>query len=357
MGVLRDPRRGAAAGSISARASTASDATAYGSMKILTGLGALANVVLAVLVVLFIFDVINPGDGDGPASERPSDDLLLDPGEGAPREFLYLDAARTDAYLSQFQGGLATLEKTSSANTDKRTAALEGAPAKISREMQAQESFERQVTPTNASRFISLGDYLERDRTTFKDLGQLPIHQPASPQAIEARAEFMKKWSEDVKEGDFVRFEGEVRLPRFMRLYQTIRQVPADSPIGKQGKPVSDAIGLDPRFPFTVTVDHDGKKLRLIFPAQYSAVATESSLFYGRLTVIGKVVYRIYPARRAYRDLQTYSRFRPILSQRRKLDRLLTRLRLDADQLRAELLRYRTVQGPAAIILPVAIYK
>lgn len=324
-------------------------------MKTSTALSVLA-IVLAVVVVLFIVGVINPGDGDGPAKERASDDLLLGPGEGPPREFLYLDAARTDAYLSQFQGGLATLEKTSSADTDKRTAALEQAPAKISREVQAQDTFERQVTPTNASRFISLGHYLERDRTMFKDLGRLPIHRTAGPQATDARREFMRKY-QNVEEGDFVRFEGEVRLPRFMRLYQTIRQVPADSPIGKQGKPIADAVGLDPRFPFTVTVDHDGKELRLIFPAQYSAVATESSLFYGRLTVIGKVIYRIYPARRAYRDLQTYSRFRPILSQRRKLDRLLTRLRLDADQLRAELLRYRTVQGPAAIILPVAIYK
>ncbi len=319
------------------------------------------TVAIVVVVLLFIFGVIDLGDGDSPADRTSSSArFLLGRGDGSPREFLYLDAARTDAYLSQFQGGLATLEKTSATDTDKRTGGLEGAPAKVSREFQAQDMFERQVTPTNASRFISLTGYLGRKDMEAGDklrvLPRLPVER-TGPAAAKARAAaFKRKWTQ-VREGDFVRLQGPVRLPGFMRLYQTIRQVPADSPIGKQGKSVIKAIGLDPRFPFTVTVGRNQDKLRLIFPAQYSAVATESSLFYGDLTVLGKVIYRIDPGRRAYRDLQTYNRFRPILRRRRDLRSLLARLRLDPNRLRAELLRYRTVQAPAAIILPVAIHK
>lgn len=337
----------------------------WGVMTAKQVIGVALAVVLVAVAGFFIVGAVDDG-GSGSSRAGSAASFLLGPGDGPPRDFLYLDAARTDAYVSQFQGGLATLEKTSAVDTDKRAAALEQAPAKVSREVQAQDSFERQVTPTNASRFINLIGYLERnddeqgdkaeEHDKLKVLPSLPVHRTTGPQPSKARKRFIEAWSQ-VREGDFVRLEGPVRLPGFMRLYQTIRQVPPDSAIGKQGKPVLDAVGLDPRFPFTMTVEHEGTQLRLILPAQYSAVATESSLFYGRLTVLGKVIYRIYPTRRAYRDLQTYSRFRPILRRRPELKALLTRLKLDENQLREELLRYRTVKGPAAVVLPVAIYK
>jgi hypothetical protein len=63
------------------------------------------------------------------------------------------------------------------------------------------------------------------------------------------------------------------------------------------------------------------------------------------------------PSGRPYGDLQTWTRFRPAFSKSITPDRLLARLGLKRRTIRQELRTYRTVEGPAAVILPIAIYK
>jgi hypothetical protein len=149
-----------------------------------------------------------------------------------------------------------------------------------------------------------------------------------------------------------------VRIPRAERLYQVVRQVPGTSSAGILGESLRRAIGDDPRFPISITAeDGRGTPTRLILPLQFSLLATESSLIVGRLTVIGKVLYRIPAGGKPFRDLQTWTRFRAATIRSITPDRLLARLRLTRRSLRNELLKYRTVDGPAALILPIAIYK
>lgn len=322
--------------------------------KVLVVAGTVLLLVVAGVIVLARDD----GDDGGTKSRgiAPTATYLLERGDGPPREFLYLDPARTMAYLSQFQGGLATLETSSASHSDTRSAEISAAPSRLSRELQAQDVFERSVTPTTASQFINLAGFLHRFGT-LKTLPRLSSQHKTSGHAREASSRFLAAWHA-VHEGDFVRLTGRVIMPRFVRLYQIVRQSPKASPSGRMGTKLFEAIGRNPRFPLAVTVnDGTGPPLRLILPMQYSLLAAESSLVVGRVTVIGKVLYRIHPKRRPYRDLDSWTRFRPTTLHSVTPQNLLARLRLTRRGLRSELLRYRTVQGPAAIILPLAVYK
>lgn len=315
---------------------------------------AVVVVVLTIVVVLFLLPE-SIGDDDANKPRRPSV-IALGPDDGPPREFLYLDGARVDAYLSQFEGGLATIEKTSATAIDKRSAEIEAAPSKAAREIQAQDAFERSVTPTTTSRVISLTSHL-KDRTSLQTLPPLAALEKSSTRARERASAFLKAWPK-ARQGRFVQITGPVKVPSFGRLYQAISLVPAQSAAGRQGKNLLAAVGRDPRFPIAIHVD-DGSSapLRLILPLQYSLLASEASLLGGSLTIIGKVLYRIHPKRRPFRDAQTWSRFRPAIRKEDTPDKLLRRFGLDRQSVRQELERYKTVNGPAAVILPIAIYK
>jgi hypothetical protein len=227
------------------------------------------------------------------------------------------------------------------------------ATAKLSREVQAQDTFERQVTPTNASRLVSLEGYL-RAAQGIELLAGLPVHKRNDAKT----RRFLADWH-DVHEGMFVRIGGQVRMPSFMRLYQTIRQVGAGSPIGRRGAEYVRIVGRDPSFPLQVVVPSpDGAEpLRIVMPAQFSALATESSLFYGRLKVLGKVIYRVNRGGRAYTDKSITDRFLPGLTEQKMPGDLLARLGLNRRDLADEVRSFARIEAPAAIVLPIAIYK
>jgi hypothetical protein len=316
--------------------------------------GGIAGAMLVVLLAIFILPgLINTDDAD---DAKPRSVITLGPNDGPPREFLYLDGARVDAYVSQLEGGLATIQKTSATAIDKRSAEISAAPSKASREVQAQDAFERSVTPTTTSRFTSLVTYL-KDRHDLKTLPRLAALEKTSERAHARADAFLRAWT-GASQGTFVQISAPVKVPSFGRLYQAISLVPPKSAAGRQGKKLLAAVGPDPRFPISVEVDStDGVPLRLILPLQYSLLGSEASLLGGSVTVIGKVLYRIHPKRRPFRDTQTWSRFRPVIRRADTPDRLLKRFGLQRGSVRRELERYKTVKGPAAVILPVAIYK
>lgn len=323
----------------------------------------LATAVLGAIVILFWAGVLerHGTSGDRPTrTVAPPSIALLDPQEGAPREFLYLDNARTAAYLSQLTGGTINGEKVSALTAIKRAGALAAGSATLSREEQDQGSLERTVTPTATSNFYALTAALHKLKDLIS-LPPLPSRQPRGRRlASDDRAavqRFLRGWR-DVREGAFVSFVADVRVPGFMRMYQTLRQAPTDSLLGRLGGQTVRAIGLHPRFPFTVSLPRrpDGRSaLRLIMPARFGSMATESSLFFGELRIVAKVVYLIRPGNpRRYRDFAVASRFSPVTHAPAAIR---ARLHLREARLRGELGDYKVVRAPAAILLPIAIYK
>jgi hypothetical protein len=168
-------------------------------------------------------------------------------------------------------------------------------------------------------------------------------------------SEFLNQW-DSVPEGDFVRVRAYLRLPAYAPRYHTVRRAPAGSSLGASGAGVVKSVGLNPRFSFALCVaTGDEMPLRLIFPAQYSMLATEASLIQGQLTFVGKVLTKLPAKSLTYRDVQTYQRFRPELDG--GLDRLWSRLGVDHKTLRKDVQSYYMIQGPAALVMPVAVYK
>lgn len=288
------------------------------------------------------------------APRQPIESHLLRKGDGPPHEFLYLDPARTQAYLSQFQGGISTLEKSSVADSIKLGAELSAGPAKLSGEGQSEGSFERSVTPTTTSQFINLAGYLET-RDLFPPLPPLAAFTTSDARAHRAGRRFRGAWDERVKERSFIRIRARITVPRFVRIYQTLRAAADGSPTAKLTETMLSEIGQDPRVPLAIVVDDGSGRppLRVVLPLQYSLLATEPSLIIGEVTVVGKVLYRIHPKRRWSMDREIGRRYRPEIHA----TPLLRWLGLKPDGLAEELEDYRVVKGPAAIVLPLAIYK
>jgi len=315
------------------------------------------GLVLVLVAVYFLVTGHVPFDDDGQSDRSTADEIFeLGQGAGPPSEYLYLDGARVDAYVSQLERGLSTLERTSASKVDKQSAEVAASPSKLGREVQAQDVFERTVTPTTASRMVNLVGYLRHEGALHR-LPGLAARDDGSERARAASRRFLAKWRA-VRQGDFVQITAPVSIPRAERLYQIVRQVPENSSAGILGAKLRRAVGDDPRFPVAMTID-DGLRTptRLIFPLQFSLLASESSLIVGKLTVIGKVLYRVQPGGRPFRDLQTWTRFRAAAIRRIAPDRLIARVGLKRRAIREELLTFRTVEGPAAVILPIAIYK
>lgn len=157
---------------------------------------------------------------------------------------MYLDPARTQAYLSQFDGGLATLGKSTVSQTVEASAELAAGPAKVGGKHQAQSAYERSVTPTTASQFLNLAGYLDKVGLTTT-LPLLAVETKTDASAIEHATAF-----------------------------RTLRSASPGSSAAVHGQRIVEAIG-------------------------------------GRVTIVGKVLYRIHPKRRPYRDLETWNRFKP----------------------------------------------
>jgi hypothetical protein len=318
---------------------------------------------LALVAVVAAF--VLPGLGDQERQgARPLSKTVFDT---APHEYLYLDNERVLAYLSQTEGGLSEQQKLSRSATDRTTGELSAGPiAKAGRERQSQEFVEEVVTPTATSRFYRLVGLL-RERGEIHSLPRPETrYVPARSDGVESRGgfrslnleTFLREWKK-VREGDFVTLASVVEVPSFVRLYRRLRQAPRRSRLARRGMPAVKAAGVNPRFPFVMQFREPGRddepRLTILLPSQYGAVAAESSLFYGTLTVVGKVVYRVGQHQPSYVDHQTYNTFSSAV--RATPDRMLNRLRLPRTRLKEELLNLRRLGRNGAVVVPVAIYK
>jgi hypothetical protein len=340
--------------------------------KILTGAAVLAG-----MSVIFGWW---GGDEQTPSGTKSEDLRFLRSGERAPREFLYLDSARAQAYLSQLDGGNETLRTISETVTRKLGGELTLGPAKVSGEAGSENAIERSVSPTAASTFYGLTDRLgalkmltEMPSTSLsaaddtiapaqtatpsdKQAPAAPLIAPSGGSA-EANVGFIDAWK-GVKEGDVVSFIATIRRPTFVRVYQTIHDAPAKSRLGRQGAALLKAIGTQPRLPFAVEVPSPRRaapSLRLVMPIQAANLTSEPSMLAPRVRVVAKVVRRLDAEKDRYRDLAFYSRFQPVLTLTPAA--VLKRLHAPPRLLRGELLSYRTLRAPGAVILPIAIYK
>jgi hypothetical protein len=332
----------------------------------------LSGALLAAVIATFVA-IIGPWHIDR-KSERPSptadDQAYLGPDENAPREFLYLDNARTEAYLSQLTGGNETLRTISQKTNLTASAEVALGPVTGSAEAARENALEQTVTPTTTSNFYALVARLTKfneltrlpdpDVSRFDDVtesgrasadGEVPVDEHTN-------ADFAASWQR-VKEGDIVRVHAAIRRPTFVRLYETLRQAPPDSRLGRQGAQLLKAIGDQPRLPLAIEVKLPATAgtapvLRLVMPVQAANLGNEPSLFATRLTVVGKVIRRIDRGD-SYRDLNFYSRFQPALTLTPAIVR--GRLNTPIRRLREELLRYRTLTDPSAVVLPIAIYR
>lgn len=212
--------------------------------------------------------------------------------DGGPAEFLYLDSARVDAYLGQINGGSFDSEKV----THKLTESLDGkvgvagAEAGASR---AQESLsEREVKPTEASRFFALYQGLEKEG----DLHTVGLRR--YPQDIEP-----------LEEGEFVKFRsGAMKAPIYLNPYLASRQQVTLASIfpsgpggdGKsaveraQAKRFIDDLGKEPRVVFSLRPE-SGHAATYLLPVQAQLLSGERSLIKyggGAFTVVGKLVRR-----------------------------------------------------------------
>lgn len=332
-----------------------------------------AVTVLLVLGIAFeLWDIdFDIGAGSGPQASGVAAGTFLGKGQGAPREFLYLDSVRAGAYLSQLSGGNETLRTISESLSRKAGGELSLGAGKVSGEAARQSGVERSVSPTTASNFYALTKALTDSGVLISlpspDISEPDdVAEPASeipePSASAASRNFAEQWKK-VHEGEIVRFRATVRRPTFVRVYQTLRQAPAASRLGRQGAKVLKAIGDAPRLPLVVealvpAARHGDKRtevLRLVMPVQSANLTGEPSLFAPSLTVMGKVVRRVDHSADRYRDLNFFSRFE---SMRRLLPAVVRgRLNAPRKRLTEELLRYRDITAPAAVILPIAIYK
>lgn len=314
--------------------------------------GVFAIVVFFAAVLPLVNDVTDESE-DGPA--RSGFGLKANGAAGPPREFLYLDGARTDAYLSQFDGGSAGAETLTSAESSKAAAEAGIGAASVSGERQRSTGRQQVLTPTNFSRFYRLVSLLDDEQNRFRTKFVSAPVPPQGGQVAPTSFSFVTQSLRKVREGDFVRLTTRVTMPSFAQLYQALDPANAGPASTKDGQAVRKAIGTNPRFPFYVRIGAtDGQKLTIVMPAQFAAVAAPIDLFAGNVNVIGKVVYRVTPGR-PYRDDVLANRFQAATTAPAAL---LKQLGLpSAKEIGAELSEFRAVKDPALVILPIAIFK
>jgi hypothetical protein len=298
------------------------------------------------------------------SAELPSStaSAFLEENQGAPREFLYLDSVRTDAYLSQLKGGNETLRSLSDKLTSKGGAEIGAGGAKLSAEVAREQGLDWTVSPTASSNFYALVQLLNKldELPTLPAAdggGALPEATPTpEPNAISARTTFMSQWK-DVDEADIVRFIATVRRPELVRVYQALAAAPPGSTLGRAHKQLEAALGPVPRVPLMIDVvseDDQTPSMRLVLPAQPAHLSPEPTLLAPRLTVVAKVIQRMDESR-AYGDLAFSDRFEPLVE--RVPESVLKKLGVRRSQLEAELDDLRAWDGPSAVLLPIALYK
>jgi hypothetical protein len=234
-------------------------------------------VALGVLVVITQPSVdfgINFGDGETEAKANSA---------SAPAEFLYLDTGRVDAYLAQLEGGSYESEKqieklSSSLKANLKVAnTIEGGG-----ESEQEHSEEREIKPTEASRFLTLVGGLAADE------------ELAEPTLANS------EWGDgSIGEGQFVRFRTpQLTVPDYLKPYLASRRAVAALahnvlPSGNRAGFLGD-LGREPR---AVLALHSDSGAVLLMPVQGQLLSGERSLIKfggGKFTVVGKVV-RAFP--------------------------------------------------------------
>lgn len=359
--------------------------------KVLSG----AVIVVAGGFALGLWDIdMDPERPTGQAARVPDETFLS--GERSPREFLYLDNARTEAYLSQIQGGNETLQKISRSTTGKVGGEVSlGTVVKVTGEAGSQDAVERNVTPTASSNFQGLISRLRQVNLLFTvhdsraavlraaAAAATPIPSGDETPDAAARAAaatattatstcpahllpsgptvFAEHWCQ-VKEGDVVGFAAKLRQPSFVRLYLALLHAPKGSWLRRQGASLLRAIGEHPRLPLVAEArirragqaPREASILRIVLPVQSALLTAEPSLLSPRVKVVGKVVRRLDDDP-AYQDIAFYRRFVPAL--RLTPRKVRQHLNTSERQLREDLRRYRSLEHPAAVVLPLAIFQ
>ncbi len=255
-----------------------------------------------------------------------------------PAEFLYLDNARVLAFVSQLENGLSESERQTISRTSGVNVGLTGGVAGgVS--SQATGSVERVVTPTAASRFNRL-------RTRLEDRRWLQLLDAHQLLPLTTRGHFFKSLGR-ATEGGFVEIS-HVRLtvPPAVTVYRFAQHSgSADAARFVQ------MVGPNPRVPMSLRAEHSPS---LLFVGRYASLADEPSLFFGEVTVLGKVIRQV-PLGAIYRDSEAIATYGPALSSAPTL--ILRQLQIRPSSLVPDLRADVTVTAPGAVIIPIAIYK
>jgi hypothetical protein len=238
---------------------------------------------IAAYALVAIFDLrVGFGSSSGNDPNFPS---------GGPKEFLYLDSVRVNAYLGQINGGSFNSEKQTKKLTEAVNGKLEIAGALEGGASKNEEDLaEREIKPTDASRYFALYAGLA-DRP--QDLSEISLRH-------------FRKQVKPLHEGQFVQFETSTMLsPIYLNSYLAARQrgtrdalFPGKSADAKRerkaAKEFVKRLG-DPRVVFAL--HPEGHASVYLLPMEAQRLSNERSLLKyggGQFTVVGKVV-RVFP--------------------------------------------------------------
>ena len=324
-----------------------------------------------------------------------------------PGEYLYLDPERVVSYLAQIRGGIAESETQTESSSESATASA-GSAVSAGVERRREAGVSRVVTATTAADFLNLIDKLQdtdvQQPVRVKEADARPAADTREAAAAAFAADVM-----NLVEGDFVIIRNvRVLMPLHIRPYQAIDRLGAtsfseDPDTLQEIRRYEAAIGADPKVVFNVgahAARDDGAPLagvlpdgrvrpgcpvtgwpafgarwpvqsppnaRVLLPVRYSLLAPESSLLSGGDSiVVGKVVRVLRePADPAdkpresdvcFADQQARNAFE--LTAGRIPEVVAESLPgVNPQNIDESLDTYARVRAPAAIVLPVAIYR
>jgi hypothetical protein len=322
-----------------------------------------------------------------------------------PGEYLYLDPERVVAYLAQIRGGIPGAE-TQTESTSETLDASAGSAVSGSLQRRREAGVSRVVTATTAADFLNLVQKLQ-DGDLQKPTRLREVDARPDPPSSQAFADQVL----DLVEGDFVIIRDvRVLMPAHVRPYDAIRRLgPAgfsdDPGVRRQIRRYARAVGSDPTVVLNVgahTASDDGGHLeatlpdgrtragcpttgwpsfgrvwpaedpvnaRVLMPVRYDLLSPETSLISGGDSiVVGKVVRVLRPPTATtagpsprtsdvcFSDAQAAGAF--ALTADRIPERVIDALPdVTRDRIRASLTSYAAVRAPAAVVLPVAIYR
>lgn len=245
----------------------------------------------AVILLYLAFQVfgLRISSGDGGGAIKPN----FPP--GGPAEFLYMDPERVDSYLAQVNGGSFNAETVTQKLSDSldAKATIPGA-GEAGASRATETSFQREMKPTDASRFFALRNGLV-EQGELHGIGLRYFDRDVRP----------------LEQGRFVTFETTSLLPpAYLNAFLAVREdrtVSAMFPNSRKrqmaAKRFSRLVGPNPRVVFALAPEGDAgseagaKPFVYLLPLDAARLTTERSLLKfggGRFTVVGKLV-RTFP--------------------------------------------------------------